>query len=510
MGRLAGFFLLGLAACATAPTEEESVLAAVEEIRLALAGDDADAVWDLFSTRHRNVYEEARRARAGEADPPTAENPWPLDLGQLGTAVSREVAAGMTAREFYRALHEPLEDVPALGGDVEIRFEDDRADVDDVAHRYRWWLRREDDAWTLDMLLHPEFHGAGMEVHTCASGREIVLAVTVELSRKKVHEVPLPVVPGEQALPHQGLETRVALERDGRVEMKGEFLGDPDLKERLLVHAERQRDLGHPLQYSTVPFLLAIHRELSWHRVEEVLWLMADLDVRIRRVTFLTAEYPDDRRGVEVQLGARARPTQVRYAEPDVEVRIGRADVTPARLSGLASALAAGPDADFEKGIRVYVSPDLPVGDALSALVVVGRHHQVVHHLAPEPFAGWTVDGEPVEPAETAESPPDPGTLHLTLVIRLPPGAESPTALFRRLLVALDRGARHEIRDLLAPSARGTMGEDPYPKVKGATQGEVAVEGDRATVGYDGPRGAGVLHLVREGGRWYLTLTDPR
>lgn len=502
---------LATVACATAPTAEPDVLAAVEEIRVALAGDDADVVWELLSTRHRNLYEEARRTRAGLMDPALADSLPLVEFDDIGAEVPRADAARMTAREFHRAQYVPAADLVPVGDDAQVRFENDWASVNDVATQRRWLLRDEQGDWKLEMRLHPDFFSAGFRVHTCPSGREIVLAAV--LSRKKVHEVPLPVVQGDTELGYPGLELRLAVERDGRVEMKGEFLDDSVLKERLRAFADRQRDLfSTPQQYSTVQVWLAVHHEQTWRRVDEVLWLLADADVRIRNVAFLTSEFPAGHRGVPVVLGARARPLQVKFAAADLEVRVGSAAATPERLADLEKALAARPAADFENGIRTIVSPDLPVGEALSALIVVGRRGEVFHVLAKEPFTGLLLDRKPVEPTGIAAPTPDPSTIRLTLVLRLPPGAPTPTDLFRRLRVALDHDDREEMEGLLAPSVRTspeTESGSPWRKAKGATLKEVTVDGDRATVSFDGPHCLGVLHLVREEGAWYM-VPDPK
>lgn len=405
-------------ACGDPPSEEERVLRAVEEVRQAMVSTDADAMWDSLSRHRRNLMAELRLLSAGTTDRKDA-GPliWFLD-GEAISAVPPDRARAMSDQEFSRETFRPWEHVPPIPADADIRIEGDRAEVDDAAGRIQWILVREDGDWRFEALLTDLLYKVALELHTGPGGHEYVFAMASDLSRKALHEVPLPAIDGAGLVDEKfHLACRVALESDGSFVLKGETLDAGRLRKKLRVFAERSRDMEHPLQYSTVHVQLAVHRDLTWRSVEETLWLLANLDVRIRNVDFLTIEEDWKAWAMPVRLACRTRPGQIRYTEPDVTLRVGNDASSNHLRIGLQNALVALPDEKLEKGIRVVMSPDLPVGAAVNTLGVVARRGipEIVHRLAETSFLASSLDGEPVVPDREGKLKLVPTEIPLTL-----------------------------------------------------------------------------------------------
>ena len=182
----------------------------------------------------------------------------------------------------------------------------------------------------------------------CAKEPEPV--VVADLVRKDLFVVPLPDVPG--AVPvdeHVESRIRIALDIDGMYVVKGRRVGPKELTQKLLVYADRKRDLDHPMQWSMVRALLAVHRDVTWGDLEGLLRIVADPDVRIRHAELLTWESEDGwkRRAVPLVLDS-FQPGIARPVEPEVSLHVAPGASIDLYRRGLACVSAE----TIAKGIR--------------------------------------------------------------------------------------------------------------------------------------------------------------
>ena len=422
MRRFVGILVLviALAACVERLTEEQRVLRAATEIRAALTGTDADEVWDLASTRNRNVTREIRLQRAGRSEGPAPVPEMLSPSGEGVRAVSSEDAARMSDREFHRRVFLPWEDLAPISASAGVRIDGEQAVVDDVASRSRWWLRREDGDWKLDVYMGGPFYDLEPQVYTGTGGREYICGVFADLTFKKLHSVPLPKVAGDAPLDMSvGLRMHVALDLDGVIVLKGDRIDLPELSKRTLVFAERMRDMDTPLMLSVVHVCFAVHRDLPWRRVDTVLRVCADGDIRIQPVEFLTSEEVGRNRAIPVRLGARY-PVRIKFPVPEIEIRAGRGSITPERLAALGSLLGKAADEAVEKGIRLEVDAGIEVGPVLELLLTVARRKppEILCYPRDDLPGKLTVGGVEVHPVTNGNPDTTPVTIPLTIDLR--------------------------------------------------------------------------------------------
>ncbi|MEN8148716.1 MAG: hypothetical protein ABFS86_02765 [Planctomycetota bacterium] len=252
----------------------------------------------------------------------------------------------------------------------------------------------------------------------CAEESEPV--IFVELSRKDFYEVPLPDVPGSSLVDEAvELRIRIVLDDDGRYVVEGKRMNGEELTRKLLVHAERKRDMEHYMQWSMVRGFLAVHRDGTWGDLESLLKIVADPDIRIRHAELATFEEKDswDRRAIPLLMDVRQ--AKVAHLEPVIELRIGVGADEPGRLAALERILANADHDHVERGIRVAIDPKMSVGAALRALVVVARRGAPELLCVPDDgsVTGVIASGIPVKPAPGTPAE-TPVTIPLTLDLR--------------------------------------------------------------------------------------------
>ena len=76
------------------------------------------------------------------------------------------------------------------------------------------------------------------------------------------------------------------------IRVKGQTVDLKTLTQKLLVFAERKRDLEHPMQPSEVFALIRCDKDIRWRQVQWVMQACADPDVRIYKLQFATSK-PD-------------------------------------------------------------------------------------------------------------------------------------------------------------------------------------------------------------------------
>ena len=77
------------------------------------------------------------------------------------------------------------------------------------------------------------------------------------------------------------------------IKVKGDEVNLKTLTQRLLVFAERERDMEHPMQPSEVFALIRCDEEIRWVEVQWVMQACADPDVRIYKLQFATGKPRD-------------------------------------------------------------------------------------------------------------------------------------------------------------------------------------------------------------------------
>jgi biopolymer transport protein ExbD len=80
------------------------------------------------------------------------------------------------------------------------------------------------------------------------------------------------------------------------VKLKGDKVTFKQLTQRLLVFAERKRDMDHPMQPSEVFALIRCDKDIRWRQVQWVMQACADPDVRIYKLQFATAKPKEGQR----------------------------------------------------------------------------------------------------------------------------------------------------------------------------------------------------------------------
>jgi biopolymer transport protein ExbD len=74
------------------------------------------------------------------------------------------------------------------------------------------------------------------------------------------------------------------------IKVKGQEVDIKTLTQKLLVFAERKRDMDHPMQPSEVFALIRCDQEIRWREVQWVMQACADPDVRIYKLQFATSK----------------------------------------------------------------------------------------------------------------------------------------------------------------------------------------------------------------------------
>ena len=74
------------------------------------------------------------------------------------------------------------------------------------------------------------------------------------------------------------------------IKVKGSVVDLKTLTQKLLVFAERKRDMEHPMQPSEVFALIRCDKDIRWREVQWVMQACADPDVRIYKLQFATAK----------------------------------------------------------------------------------------------------------------------------------------------------------------------------------------------------------------------------
>lgn len=121
------------------------------------------------------------------------------------------------------------------------------------------------------------------------------------------------LLPGVQdADSDEDIAIRVSIHRDSKVGLKGDFVTEKQLTQRLIVFAERRRDMDAPDQPSLVWLEILADREAPWSATHRPLRAAADPDVRIFQVRFRVF---DEKTGHPGWLIARVSPYGIR-AEP--------------------------------------------------------------------------------------------------------------------------------------------------------------------------------------------------
>jgi biopolymer transport protein ExbD len=79
------------------------------------------------------------------------------------------------------------------------------------------------------------------------------------------------------------------------IRVKGQTVDFKTLTQKLLVIAERKRDMDHPMQPSEVFALIRCDRDIRWREVQWVMQACADPDVRIYKLQFATSKPADEK-----------------------------------------------------------------------------------------------------------------------------------------------------------------------------------------------------------------------
>jgi len=412
--------ILVIAGCGVNLKEKERVLGAVKAAIAASDACDPEAIWALLSERHRNVYAEVRGISSGEL--PTGKDSWLDSFVEFWPKAERAEAIGKSDFEFFREKFAPSGMGWSRGEEVpDVTVDGDAAQVYWASVPVRWHLRYEQRAWRVEVVLPGHFADMALVTQVGPGGREFVLPERVfVLSRKKVYEVPLPVVPGHVPIDESlDLQARLVLDRDGAVLLKGSRLGIPELTKRIHVFSERRRDFGDPLQPSLVAIRLAVHRELTWGNVDSVLRVLVDEDIRIGNVVFLIEEAPFPRWGIPVRLAARY-PRKVRLPVPVIEIQAGETPVTPGHLAALDAILAKATDETVALGIRVEMDGGLGIEPALHLLMTVARRKpREILCVVKEGLPGkLTIGGMDLRPLPRVTPDESPVEIPLTIDLR--------------------------------------------------------------------------------------------
>ncbi|MEN8150353.1 MAG: hypothetical protein ABFS86_11055 [Planctomycetota bacterium] len=389
-------------------SDEERIRSRVRGYFEALREGDREEIWDHWSRHRKNLLSELRLYLSA---PRPVEPCWFFEFAREARPdITPEVASGMEDREFYlwlRAEDEGFEP-PPLSEDAVVTITDDTAEIRDHDAKTVVYLRRESGAWKVDWIAAGEDYEGVIELETGPGGLEYsMLSVVQDLSRRFWYRVPLPTLPGSVELPEDGSEpfrVRIAVETDGRLLVREEPIAADALIEKLLIFAERERDMEHPLQPSRVQALLAVHREAKWSDALVALNCVSDFDVRIRNVALLTREESAYRRWAVAADVMRYLPKH-RWPAPAFRLSIGGGPATDERLSGLIAALRARKEPLPESGVTVALRPDASSEAALRVLVAVAAAGvQWIHPVADGTLTReWTLDGEPLEPGPKEE-----------------------------------------------------------------------------------------------------------
>lgn len=311
--------LVFLAACGMSESEENRALHVAREYLRAMDRGLIEYSWDLSSTRRQALWNELRDALVGESD--DYEMRWFRDATFPLFVEDRVVPA--TGREAYlHVVGKEERKPPIAAGPPEIEIDGETAIVRYRSRNLALGLRREDGEWKIDAL-GPADRG-GVMVSTMASGRKVASWGWVDLTMKEIERVALPDVPGGSEFDRGAalLYLRIIVKADGTIRFKGQDYTLKELPRRLLVFAERMRDMDHPCQPSTTTVFLAAHREARWEYVQGVLYACAHHEIRIRNVTLVTEEGEWGKGiGFPVEIYAH-RPGRVRVRPPEDAVLV--------------------------------------------------------------------------------------------------------------------------------------------------------------------------------------------
>jgi len=103
--------------------------------------------------------------------------------------------------------------------------------------------------------------------------------------RKKTR---VPDWPGPANTPAEEELLEILVAKDGRLTLGGKEVDIRQLTMKLLVWAERSRDLEHPFQPSHMPIVIHASRDARWQQLQWTMQAAADPDVRIWRIYFAT------------------------------------------------------------------------------------------------------------------------------------------------------------------------------------------------------------------------------
>jgi len=382
-----------LVACGPGETEEEQLVRIAREYLRAGRDGDADTWWELAATLKRNGIRETRLEYAG-ASP---DDPFAFNVPEIPRDAAREMSESEFVEALFAQRKGPMER-PALAN-PEIVIDEDTAEVRDPANRVRILLRREDGDWRVEADLYGEEYDWEPVVRMGEHGREI-LSIVKDLSRRHRYPMPLADLPGAERVDEKvGLRALIGVDAEGNYFFQEKPL-DPDLLvERLMICAERDRNVEHPLRPSRVHALFVLHREARWKHALDAMHRAGHHTVRIRHVGFMTRQVSDyERYALHTRL--RWLPKGWYPQRVSAVLTVGVGPVADRHLAAVRSAVAALElkGTETESGIRVALHPDLAAPAALSILVAVAASGDPDIHpvLAPDDATGWLLNGKPL------------------------------------------------------------------------------------------------------------------
>ena len=240
--------------------------------------------------------------------------------------------------------------------------------------------------------------------------------------------------------------------------------GEKPLLHRLMIFAEKKRDLGHPMQPSMQGILFRVDARAPWRAVLAALELPDDPDVRIHRL-YWAARYGKTEVGLPVT-GAkdrglartkmklvnrlrrhvvltRSKSTSIRYQDRE----LGEGEAAFAALGGY---LPARDEAVRKHAVLIHVDGDVPFQDVMRVVEFLPKPY--VEHFAARRY--WQVDGL----LRADGNAPPKGTVE-DLEARFAPKKEDRDRV-RELLGQMEVGAStvNELRKKILPSSSVALG----------------------------------------------------
>jgi hypothetical protein len=398
------------------PPVDADPLAVADAYLLAWDEEDFERLWELMSGPARELWAEVLEPGEPEKN---------SNLPDFRVLNERFHAAefGNPRQLFLHAAPDIFES-PSVRSRVksetpEVVIDGDRATVTWPAAEREIHLGLEQAGWRV----HQEVGvGGTFELTRSPGGRMVPVVVFTTLTCKDDADLEtwwlrLPRLSGlgpeptDADLPLDATFTTVRffVDAGGRVRRFGREMALDDLPEFLFQRADCERDMEHPAQYSTVVTALHLDQDLPGKGFCDLLLLLTAPEVRMRSV-YLAARYENTTekiieydRGLSLDLAPVFLRTSIRIRVEETAMTLLVRDVGEAADgTDLAEALAARPEADRKKGIRVRFGPHVPTGRIMEVLHVLAQQEndlRIVLDLraetVPETPSGLELDERP-------------------------------------------------------------------------------------------------------------------